>query len=103
MKHVRLAALIAASAAALAACSVNLTASPESIATTVEDTLEEQFGIRPVIDCGEEPIDLVVDNTVVCALSTEDDPTIYDTDVTFTEVDGTDYSIDIAVAQEPRA
>ena len=96
--------LVAASAAvALAGCSANLTASPESIATTVEDTLEEQFGIRPIVDCGEESIDLVVDNTVVCALSTEGDPTVYDTDVTFTEVDGTDYSIDIAVAEEPRS
>ncbi|MDE0572199.1 DUF4333 domain-containing protein [Demequina sp. B12] len=91
----------AALAVGLAGCSANVTVAPEDVETTVEDSLEAQFGIRPVIDCGDDNIDLVVDEQVTCLLSTEDDPTEFDVDVVFTEVDGTEFSLDYQVAEEP--
>lgn len=103
MKYPRLSAGIAVAAviAVVAGCSANATVAPEDVETTVADSLEDQFGIRPVIDCGDENIDLVVDGEVTCLLSTEDDPTEFDVDVVFTEVDGSEFSLDYQVAEEP--
>ena len=88
----------------LGACSVtasaNRTVGAEQIAEEAEGALEEQIGQRPDIDCGDDQVDLVDGEVVDCELT---DPTTgdeYDTTVTLSDVDGTNFNIDVQVAQE---
>ncbi|TGO06619.1 DUF4333 domain-containing protein [Serinibacter arcticus] len=88
----------------LGACSVtasaNRTVGAEQIAEEAEGALEEQVGQRPDIDCGDDQVDLVDGEVVDCELT---DPTTgdeYDTTVTLSDVDGTNFNIDVQVAQE---
>ncbi|GHF06945.1 DUF4333 domain-containing protein [Pseudolysinimonas yzui] len=77
------------------------TVPPEDIETLAADKLEEQVGVRPTIDCGEEEIPVEVDTSITCLLV---DPVVgleFDTVITFTEVDGTNYAFDIQVADVP--
>ncbi len=100
------AAVLVPLALALAACSVsaNLTVAADSLASKAEDALQEQTGAdyAPVIDCGEDPVDLVEGEVVDCVLTDERAGSDYDTAITLTKVDGTKYSIDIEVAEQPR-
>lgn len=93
-------------AALLAGCtaSVNFTVSADTFATEVAAALQEQVGtpVPPTVDCGDQAIDLVVDEVVMCTLSVDGDDAVYDTTVTITEADGTDYTFFAQVAQEPR-
>lgn len=96
-------------ALALAGCTfsayANLTVAPGSLETAVAEELRAQIGgeVTPNLDCGEDHIDLVEDTTVTCALSVDGYDEVYDAEVTITEVDGTDYSFFVQVADEPRA
>lgn len=77
------------------------TVPPEDIETLAADKLEEQVGVRPTIDCGEEEIPVEADTSITCLLV---DPVVgleFDTVITFTEVDGTNYTFDIQVADVP--
>src|SRR5690554_5609284 len=108
MRIITSVSVVLGAVALLAGCTVsasaNLTVSPESFAETVATALQDAVGADapPNIDCGDEQIGLVEGDIVVCALSTDGDPDVYDTTVTITEVDGTDYSINAQVAYEPR-
>lgn len=77
------------------------TVPPEDIETLAADKLEEQVGVRPTIDCGEEDIPVEADTSITCLLI---DPVVgleFDTVITFTEVDGNNYAFDIQVADVP--
>ncbi|WP_062303015.1 DUF4333 domain-containing protein [Demequina subtropica] len=91
---------------ALAACtaSVNLTVDADSLADKVATALQEEVGsdAPPHMDCGDEPVDIVVNETVVCALSVDGEDAVYDTIVTITAVDGTSYDFSVDVADTPR-
>lgn len=91
----------------LTACNVsasaNLTASPDTVAAEAEDALEEQIGSRPQIDCGDEQVDLVDGTVVDCELTDPTSGSAFDTTVTLSEVDGTNFRIAIQVASEPKA
>ena len=93
----------AAAALALSACSVsaNLTIPASSVAEEAERILEEQIGSRPEIDCGEEKIDLVNDTHEDCPLTDPATGTEYDMVATITEVDGTNYTLNVQVADTP--
>lgn len=79
------------------------TIDPEHVATTAADALERQSGVRPEVDCGEEPLPLEADREVLCLLVDPVAGLEYDAVITFTEVaaDGRSYSIDVAVAEVP--
>ncbi|ACQ78630.1 conserved hypothetical protein [Beutenbergia cavernae DSM 12333] len=99
------AALTAAAAAVvLAACSAsaNLTVSPDTVADLAEDALEEQVGERPEIDCGDEQIDLLNDVEVACELTDPASGNTYDATVTVSDVDGTDFRVNVQVADSPQ-
>lgn len=103
-------ALIAVTVAAVVAgctgsASINYTLNPEALADEASRALQEAAGTTegPDIDCGEDQIDVVAGEQVICALSVEGDPDVYDAVVTFTNVEGTDYSFDVQVAETPRA
>lgn len=59
-----------------------------------------KLGYTPTIECGDDPIVLVVDTIVDC-VATLDDGLDYDTDVTVTAVGSTNYDIDVLIATDP--
>lgn len=94
---------LALASVALTACSVSVapTADPDDIAALAEDALEQQVGLRPVIDCGSESIPLEEGSTVPCLLTDPNTGSEFDTEVTLSEVDGTNISVSVQVAEEP--
>lgn len=70
------------------------------LAAAAADALEAQVGSRPEIDCGEVDILPQEGRTVYCTLI--DAGAEYETTVTFTGVDGGQWSIDVQVASEPK-
>lgn len=72
--------------------------SPDELATAAADELEAAVGIRPTIDCGDEDIPKSVGASVTCVLVDPVAGLEFDTVVTFTEVDGADYRVDVQVA-----
>ncbi len=101
-------ALIAVTVAAvLAGCtmsaSITFAVDADKLADQAAVALQESVGALepPNIDCGEEQIDVVLGDQVVCELSVDGDPLVLDTVITFTKVEGTDYSIDVQVAELP--
>lgn len=77
------------------------TVPPEDIETLAADELEEQTGVRPVIDCGDDEIPVEADASITCLLVDPIAGLEFDTVITFTEVDGTNYAFDIQVADVP--
>lgn len=77
------------------------TVPPEEIETLAADALEDETGVRPVIDCGDDELPVEKDTSVTCLLVDQSAGLEYDTVITFTEVDGTDYAFDIQVAEVP--
>ena len=66
-----------------------------------EDALEHQTGVRPDIDCGEEPIPVEEDASVTCLLIDPVAALEFDVVITFSEVDMPQYFFDIKVADVP--
>lgn len=88
--------------ASLAACSFGTPTVPaDDVAELAEDALEEQVGQRPEIDCGSEDIEVVDGDEVTCTLTDPATGSEFDAVVTFSGVDGTDYKIDVQVADTP--
>ncbi len=77
------------------------TVPPEDIETLAADQLEEQVGVRPTIDCGDDDITVEADTSITCLLVDPVAGLEFDTVITFTEVDGTNYAFDIQVADVP--
>lgn len=95
--------LAVASVALLTGCASGpATDTAEHFATSTEDTLEQSVGSRPQVDCGTDAIPLVNDTVVNCVLTDPATGTQYDTAVTISGVDGTDYHIDVQVADSPK-
>ncbi|MDM7889302.1 DUF4333 domain-containing protein [Curtobacterium sp. RHCJP20] len=93
--------------AVLAGCTVstsaNRTVSPPGFERAVADALEREVGQRPLVDCGEDPIDLVEGNTVHCEIGADGDTTVYDSTVEVGDVEGTDYSVHVQVDEQPKS
>jgi hypothetical protein len=77
------------------------TVPPEDIETLAADKLEEQVGVRPTIDCGDDDIPVEADTSITCLLVDPVAGLEFDTVITFTEVDGANYSFDIQVSDVP--
>lgn len=102
-----LAAPVALAVTLLAGCTFSIgqsqapTVDPDEIADTAAGSLEKETGVRPDIDCGTDPVPLKKNTAVTCLLT---DPTTgleFDVTLTFTSVEGTEYSFDIKVADSP--
>jgi len=100
-----LASAAALCAAALAGCtasaSANLTVPASKIAQDAEGALAE-IGEADV-DCGDGTVDLVDGEVVECELTDPATGTVYDTTVTLSDVEGTNYHVDVQVAETPKA
>lgn len=98
--------LVAGVLALTAGCSAsaNFTVTPDTLAEHVATKLQELVGTDapPTIDCGDESIDVVEGEVVTCELTEDGSPDVYPVTVTITSVEGTNYSFDISVADEPR-
>lgn len=99
--------IVLAALVGVSSCSVEVhrtgSVSADKMAARAADRLEEQFGSRPNIDCGDEPFDGKVGVSRVCTLTAGSDPTEYDVTITITAVDGTDVSFHLKVADGPRS
>lgn len=95
---------LAGCAVLLSACSVtaNLTVPASTVAAQAEQALEEQVGGEATVDCGSEDVDLVDGTTVDCVLTDETTGSQFDTVVTITDVDGTDFRIEAEVSEQAR-
>ena len=86
----------------LAGCSfsANLTTSAQSVADQAAQALQEQLGtdVTPEMDCGDDAVPLVNETVVDCVLTDPTNGLEYDTTVTLSEVDGTNFHIDVSVA-----
>jgi hypothetical protein len=93
-----------AAIALLSGCvgTVTYTVTPDEIATTAANALEEQVGSLPEIDCGTDEIELVKGTVVDCVLTDPVSGDQFDAPVTIEEVNGAEYTIGIQVAAEPR-
>ena len=85
-----------------ASASASLTVSADQLARTAEDALESEVGARPEIDCGDEQIRLKNGEEADCILTDPTTGTQFDADVTISEVEGTDYVVNVQVAETPR-
>ena len=74
---------------------------PEKIEGAAESALEHQTGVRPDIDCGDEPIQVEEDLSITCLLLDPVAGLEFDVVIVFSEVDGDDYIFDIQVADVP--
>lgn len=105
-RSVGLVSLGALAAALLTGCTVsadaNLTVPASDIADTAAGALEEQIGIRPEMDCGDNQVDLVDGTVVDCVLTDPNTGSTFDAPVTIDEVDGTNYTVSVEVAETPR-
>ena len=89
----------------LAGCSVsgNLTIPAERVAEQAASALQEQTGNPepPEVDCGDDSVDLKDGEVVDCVLTDPTNGTDYATTVTLSNVDGTNFDIDVQVADTP--
>jgi hypothetical protein len=74
----------------------------ERLAEAAADALEPQLGTRPDIDCGELNLTVFEGRRTYCDLN-DTDGSVYEVTLTVTEIDGTDFYFDIAVAETPRS
>jgi hypothetical protein len=95
--------VLAASLLLLSGCSfsANLTVPADKVAETAEDALEAEIGARPDIDCGTEAIDLVNGTVVDCLLTDPASGAEFDATVTIDDVEGTNYTVNVKVAETP--
>lgn len=102
------AALLLGAAIALGGCSFSIgNAHPTSVGSSqveglAEDALEAQVGTRPSIDCGADDFALENGSSRTCVLTDPSSGTQYDADVTLSDVDGTEFHVDVEVATAPR-
>jgi hypothetical protein len=91
----------------LAGCtfSVGQDTAPKVPAQEIEDAaagvLENQAGVRPEIDCGEEDIPVEENRTITCLLIDPVAGLEFDVVMTFVDVDLPHYAFDIQVADVP--
>lgn len=91
----------------LAGCtfSVGQDTAPTVPAQEIEDAaagvLENQTGVRPEIDCGEEDIPVEENRTITCLLVDPVAGLEFDVVMTFVDVDLPHYALDIQVADVP--
>jgi predicted small lipoprotein YifL len=76
------------------------TVSADKVAATAARALEAKVGTKPDIDCGSHDIIVVKGKKITCEL-TDTDGLSYDVAVTFASVTGSDYRINVKVADAP--
>ncbi|QAV69139.1 DUF4333 domain-containing protein [Salinibacterium sp. UTAS2018] len=93
-----------ATAALLSGCSSEppVEVSASDIAATAVSALEQSTGESPEMNCGTDTIQLKNNTKLDCVLTDTTLGEDFDSEVTITDVDGANYSVSVAVAEEPR-
>ena len=86
--------------AGLASCSSTPVLTADTVASSAEDALEEQIGVRPSISCPDD-VEAKVGEETRCTLTGGDDPTEYGVTVTVTSVEGKNATFDVQVDEKP--
>jgi hypothetical protein len=76
--------------------------SAADVATTAEDALEKQVGVRPTISCPED-LPAEVGASTRCTFTAGDDPTRYGVQVTVTSVDDQAVHVDVELDDRPES
>lgn len=99
-----LVALAITTTALLSGCTggITLTSTAEVIADTAENALEAQVGSRPDIDCGTGEVTITKGAKFDCELTDPATGEIYESPVTISAVDGTDFTVSVQVADAPK-
>jgi hypothetical protein len=116
--RVTLACALATGALLLGGCAVSLggtalsdgpsgdaaapTVTSEKVAETVEGILEEKAGRRPDVDCGADDFALQDGAARTCVLTDPETGLQYDAAVSLDDVKGTDFRVNVDVADQPR-
>lgn len=92
--------------AMLGGCSFSIGDAPTTVgsakvADTVETILEEEVGRRPEVDCGVEDFALENGESRTCVLTDPETGLEYEASVVLADVDGTDFRVDVEVADQP--
>jgi hypothetical protein len=86
-----------------ASASAAVTVPASAVAEEAENALEAEVGSRPVIDCGEDTVELVNGTELRCDLHAEGfEDMLYGTTVNISDVQGAKYHIDVQVDEEPK-
>lgn len=76
------------------------TVRPQSLAELAAGALETDLGYRPSVDCGSEPIAIVLEGTIDC-VATGNDGLEYPARIVVTDVTDTGYDIDVTMGATP--
>ena len=71
-----------------------------NLAELASSALEPKLGYKPVVDCGTQPVAIVLDGTIDC-VATGSDGVDYPATITVTEVTETGYDIDVVMGSDP--
>lgn len=71
-----------------------------NLAELASSALEPKLGYKPLVDCGTEPVAIVLDGTIDC-VATGSDGVDYPATITVTEVTETGYDIDVVMGADP--
>jgi hypothetical protein len=95
--------LVAAGTLLLSGCiyNPNISVPADKVAETAEDALEAEIGARPDIDCGTDLVGLVNGTKLDCLLIDPASGAEFDATVTIDDVDGTNYTVNVKVADTP--
>lgn len=90
----------------LGGCSFSVGDTPTTVgsakvADTVESILEEEVGRRPEVDCGVEDFALENGESRTCVLTDPETGLEYEAAVVLADVDGTEFRVDVEVADQP--
>jgi hypothetical protein len=72
----------------------------DTLADKAAEAIGKEVGQEAQADCGDEPINVVEGNVIHCKLGPASDPSVvYDATVTLSDVDGTDFHLDVENSQ----
>lgn len=77
------------------------TVTSSEIADLAAKSLKEAVGLLPELDCGTGDVPVSEGFTVNCVLTAPDTGSEFETTVEIKDVDGSKYSIDVEVAEQP--
>ena len=81
-------------------CTITPTVSPDNVASAAEDALEQEVGVRPSIDCGDEAIPLTEGTEVTCELTDDETGDVYDANVTLSDIKDGKYHVYVKVGEQ---
>lgn len=97
------AAVGGALAVLLVGCVPATSASPSTVSDVIAETIERTIDVRPLVDCGTDVIDTADGAETSCTVTDPTTASTHDARIRFINpAGGDDFTVDIAVADEPK-